>query len=49
MTATPRYYPAEDVKASKPTYRVKQNVSMTMTPMELIDRSGYVRGVGPKC
>ena len=30
MTATPRYYPAEDIKASKPTYRVKQNVSILL-------------------
>jgi hypothetical protein len=25
-TKTPRYYPAEDIKPAKATYRVKQNV-----------------------
>jgi hypothetical protein len=28
QTKTPRYYPAEDVKPVKPSYKVKQNVSV---------------------
>ena len=33
MTATPKYYPAEDVKPAKAVYRVKQNVSVFASAM----------------
>lgn len=42
-TKSPRYYPAEDIKPVKPSYKVKQNVSVvndllaTLFPMPFVD------------
>jgi large subunit ribosomal protein L6e len=48
LQKTPRYYPAEDVKAVKPTYRVKQNppkLRKSITPGTiLIILAGRFRG-----
>mmetsp|Transcript_14628 Transcript_14628/g.40644 ORF Transcript_14628/g.40644 Transcript_14628/m.40644 type:complete len:177 (-) Transcript_14628:504-1034(-) len=53
MTATPRYYPAEDVKASKPAHRVKQNpprIRKSITPgTVLILLAGRFRGKRVVC
>jgi hypothetical protein len=47
MTATPKYYPAEDIKPAKAVYRVKQNVSVQENDHEEDEMDVVVLGMEP--